>query len=271
MRKQLLYTLFCSLMTSNIACWAESIIEVIPVYNRPAAEIQPLLKPLLDKSDQVVADGANLLIKTSPERLAEIKTFVSQLDSRQHNLLITVLQNSQMSADELNANARARVTIPANNRSKTTGEISGHVYQTQSTSTSENTQTIRTLEGSTAYIKTGNSTPVQNVQIYNPGYGYPAISTQTEYIDAGTGFAVIPRLNGDQVTLEISPWLEHMQANGQIQSQSAQSNVRVNLGEWVELGALAENNQQSSAGRLTNIRQTGTSQLHILIKVEQVD
>lgn len=270
MNKQLLILLFI-ITLGNTLCIAETIIEVITVNNRPASEIQPLLKPLLDESDQVIADGANLLVKTSPERLTEIRTFVSKLDSRQQNLLITVLQSSQITADELNAAARAQINMSTNNVSNTTGIIAGHVYQTQGKTARENTQAIRTLEGNTAYIKTGNTYPVQNVQIINSGYGYPAVSTNTEFIEASTGFAVIPRLNGEQVTLEVAPWSERMAARGQIQSQTAQSNLRVNLGEWVELGGISLNSQQSNSNGLANIRQTGSSEVHILIKVEKVD
>lgn len=270
MKKQLLIA-FISAVIGNAPCRAEMILEVIQVNNRPAAEIQPLLQPLLDENDQVIADGSNLIIKTSLERLAEIKYLISTLDSPQHNLLITVLQNSQISADELNAAARARVTIPANAPSKATGAFTGHVYQTQDKTTRENTQSIRTLEGNAAVIKIGNSTPVQNVQTYSSGYGYPTIATNTEFVDTSTGFTVVPRLTGDQVTLEVSPWSERMGSRGVIHSQAAQSSLRVNLGEWVELGGITENSSQSSAGRPANIRQTGTSQMHILIKVEKLN
>jgi hypothetical protein len=60
-------------------------------------------------------------------------------------------------------------------------------------------------------------------------------------------------------------------ARGQIQSQSAQSSLRVNLGEWVELGGISENSQYSSSSRLANVRQTGNNQMHILVKVEKVN
>lgn len=270
MKKQLSLVII-SLIIGNTPCRAEMILEVIQVNNRPAAEIQPLLQPLLDANDQVIADGSNLIVKTSLERLAEIKSLINSLDSRQHNLLITVLQNSQISADELNAAARARINIPANDASKTTAAISGHVYQTQDKTTRANTQSIRTLEGNAAVIKIGNSTPVQNVQTYSSGYGYPTIATNTEFVDTSTGFSVVPRLTGDQVTLEVSPWSERMGSRGVIHSQAAQSSLRVNLGEWVELGGITENSSQSSSGRSANIRQTGTSRMHILIKVEKVN
>lgn len=249
---------------------AQTVIEVIPVINRPAEAIQPLLQPLLDESDHVIADGSNLLVKTSPERLVQIKAFINQLDSRQQNLMITVLQSSQTSADELNAALKAQVNIQTERRLQSTGAIAGHVYQTQNANMRENTQTIRTLEGNAAYIKTGDSYPVQNVQLYN-GYGYPSVSTNTQFIEASTGFAVVPRLNGDQVTLDVSPWSEQMAGRGQIQSQAAQSSLRVKLGEWVELGGVAHNSQQSSSRVTANVRQTGTREMWILLKVDKVD
>jgi len=258
------------LLLMTVPAIAQTVIEVIPVINRPAEEIQPLLQSLLDENDHVIADGSNLLVKTSPERLAQIKAFISQLDSRQQNLMITVLQSTQATADELNSALRAQVTIQTERRLQSTGAIAGHVYQTQDANSRENTQTIRTLEGNAAFIKTGNSYPVQNVQINN-GYGYPSVSTQTQFIEASTGFEVIPRLNGEQVTLEVSPWSEHMTGRGQIQSQAAQSSLRVKLGEWVELGGVTQNSQRSSSGGPANIRQTGTREIRLLIKVDKVD
>lgn len=50
----------------------EPVMEVIPLANRPAAEILPLLAPLLDGEDRVVDNGSNLIVRTSPERLANI-------------------------------------------------------------------------------------------------------------------------------------------------------------------------------------------------------
>ncbi|NOU13555.1 MAG: hypothetical protein HOO92_06230 [Methylococcaceae bacterium] len=73
------------------------------------------------------------------------------------------------------------------------------------------------------------------------------------------------------MTLEVSPWSEHLTGRGQIQSQAAQSSLRVKLGEWVELGAVMQNSQHSSSGGPANIRQTGTREIRLLIKVDKVD
>ena len=261
--KKLLTLIFISLLNSSVFA-ADTIIEVIPLTNRPAFEILPLLAPLLDDTTQLIDNGSNLLIKTTPDRLDEIKSIVKQLDVRQSNLVITVIQSRQTTADELNAAARVKLSIPADNPSRSNGRIIGHLYQTQDKNADKNTQTVRTMEGVPAHIKVGNIYPIQNFS----GYGYP---TTTQFTEATTGFEVIPRIIGQQVILSIAPWSDKMNGRGQIETQNAQSTTRINLGEWVELGGVGENTYSSSNGALVNTRQTGERQMHILVKVERVD
>lgn len=313
MKKTLLSLIFITLF-STVSFAEETVLEVISLSNRSASEVQPLLSPLLEITDQVIADGYKLIVKTTPDRLAEIKTIISQLDVRQSNLIITVIQSRQTTADDLNAAARAKT---------------GHVYQTQDRNANESTQAIRTMEGNTAYIKTGNTYPIQNFPIYpggtypqkdiltynsesentfptqavqtydaesgstfpadpfqpdagaqptptptptpTPGYGYPVIFNNTQFIETTTGFAVTPRLAGRQVVLNVAPWAEKMNMQNQIQTQDAQSTVRINLGEWIELGSTGENSNSSTSKNTSIIRQTSKNQMHILIKVDKVN
>ncbi len=254
MKKNLILILITLLGGSAFA--AETVIEVIPLINRPASEIVPSLASLLGSSAQLVDNGSNLLVKTTPEQLAEIKAIVKKLDVRQSNLLITVIQSRQTTADELNAAAGDEL-------SRSGGRIIGHVYQTEGNSADENTQTIRTLEGVTANIKTGNSYPRQNFSVF----GYP---TTTEFTEATTGFAVIPRLAGrQQVILSVAPWSDKMNGQGQIETQDALSTIRINLGEWVELGGAGESSSTHDA--FVNRYQIDKNQMHILVKVERLD
>lgn len=261
--KKLLTLIFISLLNSS-AFAEDAIIEVIPLTNRPAFEILPLLAPLLGNTAQLIDNGSNLLVKTTPDRLAEIKSIIKQLDVRQSNLVITVMQSRQTTADELNAAARIQLNVPVDNPSRSSGRIIGHLYQTQDKNADENTQTVRTMEGVPAQIKVGNIYPIQNFS----GYGYP---TTTQFTEATTGFEVIPRLAGQQVILSVSPWSDKMNGRGQIETQNAQSTIRINLGEWVELGGVGENTSRSTNSALVNTRQIDKSQMHILVKVDRVD
>jgi type II secretory pathway component GspD/PulD (secretin) len=261
--KKLLALIFISLLNSS-AFAADTVIEVIPLGNRPAFEIIPLLAPLLGDTAQLIDNGSNLLLKTTPDKLAEIKAIVSQLDVRQNNLIITVMQSRQTTADELNAAVRAQLNVSANDPLKSGGRIIGHLYQTQEKDADKNIQTVRTLEGIPAHIQVGNAYPIQNFSVY----GYPS---GTQYTEATTGFAVTPRLAGQQVTLSVAPWSDKMRGQGQIQTQNAQSTIRINLGEWVELGGAGENTSASANSTVVNTRQAGGSQMRILVKVDRVD
>lgn len=258
--KKLLALILITLF-AHLAFAAETVIEVVPLNNRPAFEIVPLLAPLLGNTAQLVDNGTNLLVKTTPDRLDEIKAIITQLDVRQSNLVITVIQSRQTTADELNAAIRARLNVPANDPSRSSGRMIGHLYQTQDKGADENTQTVRTMEGVPAQIKAGNVYPRQNFSLY----GYP---TTTDYSEATTGFTVTPRLAGQQVILSISPWSDRLNGRGQIETQDAQSTIRVNLGEWVELGGVGENSTNST---FVTTHQTNKSQMHILVKVDRAD
>jgi len=261
--KTLLAFIFITLLGSS-AVSAKTVIEVIPLANRPAFELVPLLAPLLGDSAQLIDNGSNLLVKTTSDKLAEIKTIVKQLDVPQSNLLITVIQSRQTTADELNAAARAQLNVQGNDPSSADGRMIGHLYQTQDKGIDENTQTVRTLEGVPARIKAGNVYMRQNASDY-------AYTSTTEYTEATTGFSVTPRLTGQQVVLNVSPWSDKMNGRGRIETQDAQSTIRINLGEWVELGGVGETGNSAANNAFVSTRQSSKSQMHILVKVDRVD
>lgn len=261
--KKLSALIFIALLGSSVFA-EEAVLEVIPLANRPAFEIVPLLTPLLGNTAQLVDNGSSLLVKTSPERLAEIKAIVGQLDVRQSNLVITVIQSRQSTADELNAAARAQLNVPIDDSLRSGGRIIGHLYQTQDKDADKNIQTVRTMEGIPAHIKAGNIYPSQ----YSSNYGY---ATATDLTEATTGFEVIPRLAGQQVVLSVSPWSDKMNGQGQLAVQNAQSTLRVNLGKWVEIGGIGQSSNSSSNSAFVNTRQVGDSRMRILVKVDRVD
>jgi hypothetical protein len=59
--------LLCSLLVFRLPVLADDrVMEIITLQNRPAAEIQPALTPLLDATDVVSASGFDLIVKTTP-------------------------------------------------------------------------------------------------------------------------------------------------------------------------------------------------------------
>jgi hypothetical protein len=243
----------------------DRVMEIITLQNRPAAEIQPALTPLLDATDVVSASGFDLIVKTTPERLESILALIQQLDKRQHNLLISVIQNSHKTADELNA--EASVMISSNKI-----RMQGMLADTRDISQQHSTQQLRTLEGRAAHIQTGQQRPIEQTTVYDSGYGYPGVSTTTQMQEASSGFAATPRLLGNNdVIIDIAPWSDRFVNSQGLETQSVQTSLRTKLGEWVELAGSGLNQQSDSNGLNGMNYQTNTRDVHILLKVELVD
>lgn len=249
---------------------AGSVVEVISVYNRPASELQPLLLPLLESTDQIVPNGDSLIVKTTPERLQAITNMIRKLDNPLNNLLISVIQSRDLTAAQLNAGIGFDINVPLNNPSNPRGRVEGYYGQFQGQNNRQNTQTIRTMDGVPAHIRAGNVVPITNYQVYRDGYGYPYESRSTQLVEATTGFEVTPRLVGQQVMLDLSPWSDNINSQGQFQTQGANTSIRANLGEWVELGGVDESNQSSGNTPFGYNRQSGQNNLRILVKVDVV-
>lgn len=249
---------------------AESVIETITIYNRPASEIQPLLAPLLEDTDAVVANGDTMIVKTSPERLKTLTDLIKKLDSPLTNLRITVLQSREVTADQLNADVNAGLSIPSSDPNEPKAYAYGYFNRSQSRSTDRNTQTLTTLEGEPAQIRIGSLIPLTAYQRYRDGYGHSFENRSTQLVEASTGFSVTPRLTGEQITLDVLPWSNRASSQGRLQVQQADTSVRVNLGEWVEIGAIDESGQTSGSGILSANKQILQNTLRTLVKVDRV-
>lgn len=243
----------------------DRVMEVINLQNRPATEIQPLLSPLLDATDVVSSSGFNLIIKTTPERLENILALVEQLDARQHNLVISVLQNSHKTAEELNAETTVTIS-PSKIR------MQGMGGDTRDLDSRHSTQQLRTLEGRPAHIQTGQQRPIEQITVYDSGYGYPGVSSTTQMQVASTGFAATPRLVGNnEVIIDIAPWSDRFLNSQSLETQNVQTSIRAKLGEWVELAGSNLNEQTDSNGFNGMNYKTSTRDVHILLKIDLAD
>jgi len=265
---KLLILLF-AVFFSTFCLASELVMKVIPINYRSTPELQQLLSPLLEDSERIIANRSTLIIKATASRQLEIRRLIKQLDTQPSNLSITVIQSKTKSAAILNASANINLAITRNRNFKESGRIRGRYANTEDFSNTDSQQKIQTLDGKPAYIKTGQTHPIQSTRIYNPTYGFPIISSNTQLIEASTGFQVIPRLSGRQVILDISPWSDKMNKDGTLSSQSGHSTIRVKLGEWVEIGGIEQQSQRSSSGVLSHAYSTKNNSMRILIKVEK--
>ena len=260
-----------------------TVIEWVELKHRPADEIQSLVTPLLVAPDVVIADGYSLIIKTTPQRHSEIRALISRLDKALNNLLITVVQGRNISAQAFNASMNTSVNTPVNASVQSTGNVglSQGEYssdsnqqtikvssrQIKSKHSDDNTQILRTVEGRAAYIRVGNVHLIERIQVF--GLGYPAVSSNTDYVQATTGFSVTPRLKADDVLLTVAPWSDQFQSRESIKTHSIATTIQTRLGVWVEIGGNVETSRENRDGLSSVIRHTGYDEMHMLIKVEK--
>ena len=246
-----------------------AVIEIIPLNNRPASDLQGILTPLLERSERVIANSSSLIIKASPSRQKELKDLINQLDIRLSNLSISVIQTRIKTAEQLNNSLTFGFNSPLKNPAYFSGNINGRFAQTEGLRNTESRQEVRTLEGRPAIIKTGKIHPVRNINLYDSGYGHSSISSNIQFIEATSGFMVTPRLTGSFVTVDISPWSDRMNNKGSIDTQGGRTSVQVKLGEWVEIGSINDHSKSVNNAHYSHHYSTKNDAIRILIKVDK--
>ncbi len=163
------------LLLSPLAAIGQTVTEVIPLQHRSSDEIIPVLQPLLDKQGAISGMQGQLIVRTTPANLQEIKRLLAEIDTAPRRLIITIKQDVDR-ATELrlrgisgsSAAAGARVTIAGSeDNSGQTVEVGrqqgdgqkARVLSSRSLESDRNTQHVQVLEGSRAFIRSGQSLP----------------------------------------------------------------------------------------------------------------
>jgi len=264
-------------------------LAIIPLKHRSAEEVLPVIRPMLDQD--AVASGMNyqLFIRTSPRNLEQIRQLLESIDTAPRRLRITVIQDvdsaTRARLAELSGSARvgrdARVSVGGSGGGRGLSVESRHgpdrliarIDSSQSLEADHKTQHIQVLEGNRALVRIGETVPVPQRQVIRHPWGTEVIET-TQYAEVGSGFYVVPRVNGDRVTLEISTRNDAVgAAQGDYPSMHVQhtsSIVSGYLGEWLEVGVTGQ--QRSSEDTSLGGRSSTSldERRSVLLKVEEV-
>jgi hypothetical protein len=259
-------------------------IEMIQLENRPAAELIPVIEPLLDEGGSVTGQGFQLFLRTSDENLAQIRRLISQLDAATKQLLISVFQGSDRELSELRLSGSLRyrdddaaVSIgsgrPAHGGASVTysagdSAVRGSVASTHRRLSDKPVHQLRVSEGSPGYIETGETIPFFSGATWMGGRQH----TGVDYRDVTTGFYVLPRVHGEQVTLEISPHKDALSRShaGAIDTQRASTRITGRLGQWIAIGGVTEETSRSTTGIGTHRSTQSRSSDSIWIRADVV-
>lgn len=278
------------ILFTGVALSQTTVLEVIPLRYRAAQEVIPIIQPMLAREGSVSGLQGQLIVRTTPANLEEIKRILASIDTVPRQLLITVRQDADTDRSRNSAEVsgsvggeHGRVTIPGSRDTRGGNvviregddRLRVQVAEGRSMESDRNTQTVRVMEGREAFVRVGQSVPVRERQVRRVVVGGQVVEQvvdSTQYRDVATGFYVLPRLAGDRVMLDVSPQRETLsrQIPGAVNVQSLVTTVSGRLGEWMEIGGVS----QDASGQQTVLigRTTTATRDHrrVLIKVEEV-
>jgi hypothetical protein len=239
------------LLVSSEAAHAQFALEILSLRHRTAGEVLPTLRPLVEPGGTLTGQGNQLLVRTSPANLAELRRALDAIDRPARRLQISVRFDDAFDASRRSIGAGGRVGSEGSHL-----EIRG---RDSSASASERVdQRLQVVEGGRAMIYTGQSQPVRERRyIQTPG---GVISQEVTVLqDTRLGFEVVPRLAGSTVQVDIA---------GANRDSAATTTASGPLGEWFELGAVAIGASRADRGIASSARSTTSETRRVWIKVD---
>jgi type II secretory pathway component GspD/PulD (secretin) len=263
---------FLFAMLFSITAMAATEFKIITLQHRFADELLPIIQPLAGEDGVVTGMQNQLIIRTSPENMAEIEQIIASMDVARTNLKITVnrqnnLDSTQRGVDMSGRKRIGNVAISTNRYPRQARDgVQIDIQNNSSTTKQNNQQFINVVDGEFAFIQVGQSVPfTQEWRIFT--HRYTHIQRTTEFIEVSTGFAVRPRSIGGHIELDITPRIAQLNQQGFIDFEALSTVVRVNKGEWFDLGGAMQQNDEVSRAILSlkNKAQTQNNVLNIRV------
>lgn len=263
--RQLITALLLLLAAAGL--FAQSL-EIIELRNRPAEQILPVIQPLLGKEGTASGSGFQLIVRTTPANLAQIRQVVASLDRAPRQLVIHVRQTFGAAGAASGVGGQV-ILAPGDSGAR------ANLWNNSGTAQDNVAQQVRVLEGNQAYINTGTSTLVTQRTVTRT-VGGSVIQESVVPRDYNTGFYVTPRVNGQTVFLDIGAQRDTPLGSGAGMGKGAASVNRVvstvsgRLGEWIELGGVNLAQSAETSGVLARSSDAGSQERRVLVRVEEV-
>ncbi|MBI5919138.1 MAG: secretin [Nitrosomonadales bacterium] len=238
--------------------------EVVTLQYRSAEEILPVVRTMLDRDGAASGMNNQLILRTSPANLAEIRVLLQSMDTPPRRLRITVLQDVDSTtlnrlreiSGSVAVGRNARIGIAAGAAGglqvgvgQGANQVQARMVDGESAGVDHKSQQVQVLEGARALVRVGQDVPTVQRQIIQSPWQMQVIES-TQYRDVGSGFYVVPRLNGERVTLEVisqnDSLVQPQSGNVVTQIQQVKTEVSGRLGEWLVLGELGRQSSEDS-------------------------
>lgn len=262
----------CCIFFATLA-FAATEFKIITLQHRFAEDLLPTIQPLVGSDGTVSGIQNQLIIRANPERMHEIEQVINSLDAARQNLKIIVSRDSlsQNQRDGVNVSGRKRIgNVEIGTRRFPRNAADGlqvDIDSSQSSTRGSSQQYINVVDGERAFIHVGESVPFTQEWVVLTRR-YISVQRTTEFVDVTTGFAVRPRSIGNQIELEITPRIAKLNSSGFIDFEELSTVVRVNKGEWLDLGGIMQHKDDVSRTILSKQSSGQTLNNQLLIQVE---
>ena len=257
--------LFTTLTAAN-----DAQVVTLLVKSRPAAAMIDVVRPLLGDSGGVSAFHDKLIVRGNSQQIAAVRALLDDIDRPPRRLIIEVRTSGSLDALDRDLSYGASTgDVRLGRAPRREGVFLGY-RDLRTRAQHDGTQRVQALDGRPALIRTGQSVPVYSG--YQYAYGpHVAQGFDVHYRDTMSGFYALPRVHGQQVTVEIYQQQEHAAAGGRFNTQQASTVLSGALGQWLSLGVIggAHTDQQNALGRHTQTRRTDDR--HIELRVIALD
>ena len=263
LRQPLRLALVAWLLLAALACLAQTL-EIIELKHRPALQLLPVLQPLVAGGGSISGSGFQLMVRTTPANLAQLRQVIASLDRAQRQLLISVRQDFGGVARSGGVGGQIVLAPGASGARASVFERSGTAQDNVS-------QQLRVLEGNQAYISSGESTLTQQRSVTRTVNGV-IVSELAQPRDFNTGFYVTPRVNGDTVFLDIGAQRDTRAdlGPGSANTNRVASTISGRLGEWIELGGVNQSQSAETRGLMSRSSDAGAQERRVYVRVEEV-
>jgi len=258
---------------------------VIELNSRTADEVIPLLKPMLARGGTISGLKDKLIIRTTPENLAVLRSMLDVVDARPRRLLIAVGQERdglgetrEIGVSGSIGNDNVRIVLPgasesgANERAaklqSEQNSVQVRANSTRSDTSLQVTQMVHVLAGGTAFIGVGESIPLRERSAVGGVSSHETIGFQ----ETVSGFYAIPRVQGNRVTVQLAAAADTVidRRSGAAHIQRVTTVVSGRIGEWIEVGGIGEVSSERQAEIASRRGGASHSQKRIYIKVEEI-
>ena len=222
---------------------AQNTLEIIPLRHRTAEQVLPALRAVMEPGATLTGQGTQLIVRTSPGNLDELRRALEAIDRPLRRLQISVRLDEALDSASRSVEAGGRVSSRGSRV-----EIRGDDRQSAAAGRAD--QRIQVLEGGRAFIATGEST---------------AILDGTVMRETASGFEVVPRLVGDTVLLDIA-----QRRDSPARQQALSTTVSARLGEWLEVGGTVEGASRDGSGLASRSTDRTIASRRVWLKVEEL-